>query len=179
MIRQKISEIKQGQQLRKQYGERRAVAEAELQKKIGKAPRLSEADRATVQSHLASIDQHNAFTFNFHAELKEQDLEYSSVYVRGSTQYEHANREAMHLKKEIKRILNPYLSFWHKEPDPETLVFYKSKEYRYPNPDKEVLSLLDAVNEKRNYGEEEMFQLKKLGVNIPHILGISERELNG
>ena len=179
MIRQKINEIKQGQRLRNQYGERRRAAEVELQNKIGNAPRLSEADRAVIQNHLASIDKHNAFTFKFHEDLQERGLKYASTNVHGSTQYEHANREAMHFKKEIKRILNPYISFWHEEPDPETLIFYKSKEYRYHNPDKEVLQVLDVLKEKRNYGEEEVFQLKKVGVNIPHMLGVSEKELNG
>lgn len=179
MIRQKISEIKQGQKLRKEYGERRQAAELELQKKLGNAPCLSETDRAKVQGHLANIEKHNSFTFNFHADLKERGLDYSNPTVRGSTHYEHANREAMGLKKEIKRILNPYLVFWHKEPDPETLVFYKSKKYRYHNPDKEVVKLLEQVEASRNYGEEEMFQLKKMGVNFAQMLGVSERELDG
>lgn len=179
MIQHKINEIKQGQRLRKQYGERQLLAEAELQKKLGSAPRLSEVDRASVKKHMASIQKHNDFTFAFQEELKERGLDYSSMNVHGSAHFEHANREAMSLKKEIKRILNPYLVFWHEEPDPETLIFYNSKKYRYQNPDKEVVKLLEQVEALRNYGEEEMFQLKKIGVNFAHMLGVSEKELDG
>lgn len=179
MIKHKIKKIKHGERLRKQYVERLQLAEAELQKKLGSAPRLSERDCATVKNHMASIEKHNAFTFKFQKDLEERGLDYSSMNVSGSAHFEHANREAMNLKKEIKRILNPYLVFWHEEPDPLTLVFYKSKKYRYYNPDKEVVKLLEQVEALRNYGEEEMFQLKKIGVNFANMIGVSERELDG
>ncbi|MFC4714067.1 hypothetical protein [Planococcus dechangensis] len=178
MMKYKIDEIKQDQRMRKQYGERRQLAEAELQKKLGSAPRLSEVDRASVKKHMASIQKHNDFTFAFQGELKERGLDYSSMNVHGSAHFEHANREAMNLKKEIRRILNPYLVFWHEEPDPTTLVFYNSKKHRYHNPDKEVVKLLEQVEALRNYGEEEVFQLKKIGVNFAHMLGVRESELN-
>lgn len=179
MIKAKFNEIKQGQRLRKQYGERAHQAQKELQKKLGSAPRLSEADRVTVKKYMVVIQKHNAFTFKFIADLEEHGLEYSSTKVIWSGQYEHANREAMELKKEIKRILDTYLIFWHEEPDPETLIFYRSKKHRYSNPDKEVLSLLEEMSEMRNSGEEEAYQMKKIGVNFASLLHVSNEELDG
>lgn len=184
-----LQEIKNMERIRKAYGEKKAQADAAVQGQRRNAPRLSKADAETVENMLEKIRGYVEYTMNYNKEVERIKAEYEgrgentprSILINpgkyGISQYEHANREVLKLKKDINRVLSAYKRFSHKHPDIDTLGITSSVQvHNYSNVDSKVLKIEKTMEDLRSYGEEEVFQLKSRGADMKYLLNASNAD---
>jgi len=185
-----LEQMKQMERIRKMYGEQLKAAEEAAQLKMSLAPRLSKEDREQIEDMMQEVREYNQYTLGYNAEIEHAKQEYIKRGVTipkhvshnpkgfSTLHYERANHEALELKKCIKRILSKYKTFEQQYPDSETLGITKMwKTLHYFNVDANVSKLEKLVDELRSYGEEEIYQLKKRGVNLKSLMEYTDADL--
>ena len=184
-----LKTVKQDQARRKRFAELKQIADKELLKQQLSTPRLSKEDRQQIEKMMEQIKKDHEYTF-FCGREKERIEEYyqsigmsvpfNELVAPGETSItllETAYRRSTDLKRRVLELLLSYKQFTFHYPDPSFWgATTTPKVHRYDKPDSEVLRIEKEVEEMRSYGEQEMYEFKKLGRDPSYYIGPFERK---
>ncbi|WOV83909.1 hypothetical protein PGH26_13650 [Sporosarcina jeotgali] len=183
-----LNDIKQGERLRKNYREKLNAANAEIEQKKRKHPLISKTDKALIEDMLSKIQEFNDYTFSYNEEvelvkskyphaIKTENDVFTYLQKHSSSWYTHANRTALDLKQNIRRIFLPYKQFQYEYPDQQTLgTFTNSTTYQYNSIDPYITKVERQLETMLNWGETQIKELTDRGVNVAKMLGYKERD---
>lgn len=184
-----LKTVKRDQERRKRFAELKQAADKEVLRKQLSAPQLSKQDRQQIERTLEQIKKDHEYTF-FCGREKERIEEYyqsigmsvpfNELVAPGETSIallETAYRRSTDLKRKVLELLLSYKEFTFHYPDPS---FWGAttipKVHRYDKPDSEVLRIEKEVEGMRSYGEQEMYEFKKLSGDPSYYIGPFERK---
>lgn len=147
----------------------------------GLSPRLTEEDRKLINEKIDKIKVYNQYTFEFQKELKRAGhSNEDNIRTVGDYSYDdafEANRNAFYLKQGIRKMLEKYKHFDHYFPIPGTTQLKREPvKLPYRKIDPEVSKIEKELESLRSHTEEEVYQLKKRGVNMNYYLGINKED---